>query len=156
MRKYILSPVLLLLLVLGLNCSKNNGCSPRSVGSEAATIQAYAAANGISAIAHSSGLYYEILTQGTGTTASTNSNIYIRYTGKMLDGTTFDSQTNAAATGWPLNQLIEGWRIGIPLIQEGGHIRLIVPSSMAYGCTGYGGIPGNAILFFDIELVDVQ
>ena len=156
MRNYLLSSFLLLLLVLGLSCTKNNGCSPRSVGSEAATIQAYAAANGINAVAHSSGLYYEILNPGSGATASANSNIYIRYTGKMLDGTTFDSQTNSAMTGWPLNQLIEGWRVGIPLIQEGGHIKLIIPSSMAYGCMGYGGIPGNAILFFDIELVDVQ
>jgi FKBP-type peptidyl-prolyl cis-trans isomerase FkpA len=155
-RNYILAPILLFVLILGLSCSKNNACSPKSVGSEAATIQAYANANGINAVPHSSGLYYEILAPGTGATASANSNIYIRYTGKMLDGTVFDSQTNSAATGWPLNQLIEGWRIGIPLIKEGGHIKLIIPSSMAYGCMGYGGIPGNAILFFDIELVDVQ
>jgi FKBP-type peptidyl-prolyl cis-trans isomerase FkpA len=110
----------------------------------------------MNAIAHSSGLYYEIVTPGSGATASANSTIYITYVGKFLDGSTFDQQSNPGATGWPLSQLIEGWRTGIPLIQEGGRIKLIVPSAMAYGCTGYAAIPGNTVLFFDITLTDVQ
>jgi len=51
--------------------------------------------------------------------------------------------------------LIAGWQIGLPLIHKGGEIKLIVPSSLAYGC-GNGPLPANSILYFDIHLVDVQ
>lgn len=141
---------------MGTNCAKSKSCSPKSVSSEASQMQAFATANGIMSTVHSSGLYYEIITPGTGAAATINSTIFITYTGQLLDGTIFDQQNNSAVTGWPLNQLVEGWRIGIPLIKKGGRIKLIVPSAMAYGCSGYGTIPGNTILYFDISLVDVQ
>ena len=51
---------------------------------------------------------------------------------------------------------IEGWKIGIPLIKKGGKLKLIIPSALAYGCNDISGIPGNSILFFDIDLIDVQ
>jgi FKBP-type peptidyl-prolyl cis-trans isomerase FkpA len=98
---------------------------------------------------------YQIVDTGTGATPNLNSKVYITYTGTLLNGSVFDQQSNSALTGWPLNQLIEGWRVGLPLIKVGGEIKLIVPSSMAYGCTGYGGIPANAVLYFDIHLVNV-
>jgi FKBP-type peptidyl-prolyl cis-trans isomerase FkpA len=114
----------------------------------------------MNALAHSSGMYYEIIDPGSGATPTLSSNVVITYTGTLLDGTVFDQRTTPNNTAsdppWPLSQLIEGWRVGLPLIHEGGHIKLIVPSSMAYGCTGYGMIPGNAILYFDINLIDVQ
>lgn len=148
---------LLFILFANLNCFKSSdGCKPKSPTSEAPAMNAYCAANGISPTTHSSGLFYQILDPGTGATASATSKIFITYVGKLTDGTTFDQQANSAQTGWPLNQLIEGWRVGIPLIKKGGHILLVVPSSMGYGCTGYGTIPANAILYFDITLVDVQ
>lgn len=147
-------------MLTGQQCIKESTCSPRSAASEAADIQAYALANGISASPLPSGLYYEIIDPGSGPTPTLTSTISITYEGKMLDGTVFDQRTTPNNTPtdppWPLSDLIEGWRQGLPLIQEGGHIKLIVPSSMAYGCTGYGTIPGNAILFFDIQLVDVN
>lgn len=156
MRNPFLVLIVAVALISGPGCTKNKTCSPKTVSSEAGQIQAYATANNIAAVPHTSGLYYEILDPGTGTAASANSNIYITYSGRLLDGTVFDEQSNSALTGWPLSQLIEGWRVGVPLIKEGGRIRLIVPSAMAYGCTGYGTIPPDAVLFFDITLVDVQ
>jgi FKBP-type peptidyl-prolyl cis-trans isomerase FkpA len=144
---------------------KNKTCSPKPVASEALDIQAYATAHGMNVVAHSSGLYYEILNPGTGATATLNSKIVITYVGELLDGTVFDERTtpnNSTVqppdenSPWDLNRLIEAWKIGIPLIKEGGHIRLLVPSAMAYGCTGWGGIGPDEILFFDINLVDVQ
>jgi FKBP-type peptidyl-prolyl cis-trans isomerase FkpA len=73
-----------------------------------------------------------------------------------MNGQVFDEQLTPNATAWELKGLIQGWIIGIPLIQEGGHIKLIVPSSLGYGCDQYYSIPGNSVLYFDINLIDVQ
>lgn len=143
-------------LIINSGCLKDKTCRPRSASSEAAEIQAYATANGINAQVDNSGLYYEILDIGTGAKASVNSRIAITYVGKLMNGQIFDEQQSPNTDLWPLSGLIKGWIIGIPLINEGGHIKLIVPSSLAYGCEQYYSIPGNSILFFDIHLVDVQ
>lgn len=119
-------------------------------------IQAFAAANGINAQPDPSGLFYEIIEMGSGPKASVNSKISITYTGKLMNGQTFDEALTPNAEPWPLSSLIKGWIIGIPLINEGGHIKLIIPSSLAYGCAQYYTIPGNSVLYFDIHLVDVQ
>jgi FKBP-type peptidyl-prolyl cis-trans isomerase FkpA len=163
LRSYILSFALLLVLFICPYCAKNKSCTPNSPASEYAQMQAYCTANAITPTVHPSGMFYQVLTQGSGPAATTNSKIVITYTGKLLDGTVFDIRTtpnNTQPTGsespWPLTQLIEGWKVGIPLIQKGGRIQLVVPSSMAYDCTGRGTIPGNSVLFFDITLVDVQ
>ena len=50
--------------------------------------------------------------------------------------------------------LSDSIKIGLPLIKKGGHIKLVIPSSLAYGCSGYGTIPPNTPLFFDINLID--
>ena len=157
MKKFVLPFSLLFVIFSGLNCLKNSTtCTPKTPASEAAQMQAYCAGNGITPTIHSSGLFYQIMSPGSGAAATTTSTIYITYVGKLADGTVFDQQNNSSMTGWQLSQLIEGWRVGIPLIQKGGEIKLVVPSSMAYGCSGYGSIPGNSILFFDITLVNVQ
>ncbi|MDP4261947.1 MAG: FKBP-type peptidyl-prolyl cis-trans isomerase [Bacteroidota bacterium] len=160
MRNFVLPLVFLFLLFTSPRCAKNTACTPKTAASEAPQIQGYATANNINAVAHSSGLYYEIIDPGTGAMPTINSNIAITYTGMLLNGTVFAQQTSPNNTQadppWPLSALIEGWRIGIPLIKKGGRIKLIIPSSLAYGCTGKGAIPGNSILFFDITLVDVQ
>jgi FKBP-type peptidyl-prolyl cis-trans isomerase FkpA len=117
---------------------------------------AYASANGMTMTAHSSGLYYEILNLGSGPTVTTSSKIKITYTGLLLDGTEFDRMDTPNTNPWLLAGLIEGWQIGIPLIQKGGRIRLLIPSALAYGCRDYGPIPGNSPLFFDVALVDTQ
>ncbi|MEI9810482.1 MAG: FKBP-type peptidyl-prolyl cis-trans isomerase [Bacteroidota bacterium] len=162
MRNSVLAALLLFIMFTGSNCIKSNTCSPQSVSSEAPQIQAFATSSGINAIPHSSGLYYEIIDPGTGDTPTLSSRIVITYTGTLLNGMVFDQRltpNNTEPTGsnapWALSDLVEAWRIGIPLVKKGGHIKLIVPSAMGYGCTGYGSIPGNAILYFDINLVDV-
>ena len=138
-----------------LKSSSSQSCTPASVSSEQPSILAYAANNGIFATRHSSGLYYEIISTGSGATPSTNSKIFVTYTGKLLDGRVFDQQADSSKTGWVLNTLIEGWQIGLPLIQKGGEIKLIIPSALAYGC-GNGILPANSILYFDVHLADVQ
>ncbi len=141
---------------LNPSCVKDKSCSPNPVANEASQIQAYATAKGITATAHSSGIYYQILSPGSGPTATINSKIVITYRGELLNGQMFDERTTGNDPAWALGDLIEGWIIGIPLVKEGGHIKLIIPSALAYGCQGRGIIPGNAPLYFDIQLLDVQ
>ena len=163
MKKIVLPFFLLFLIFSGLSCLKSSTtCTPKTPASEAAQMQAYCTANGITPVIHPSGLFYQIISPGSGPAPTITSRIVITYTGKLSDGTIFDqrstpnnTQPSGPESPWALGQLIEGWQLGIPLIQKGGHILLVVPSSMAYGCAGYGIIPGNAILFFDITLVDV-
>jgi FKBP-type peptidyl-prolyl cis-trans isomerase FkpA len=147
-------------IISSFGCIKSgvsSGCTDKLVTSEAAAIQAYATTNGITATAHSSGIYYQVINPGAGVTPTPTSKIFVKYTGRFISNNNiFDEQTNSTLTGWTLGGLIPGWQIGIPLIQKGGTIKLIIPSSLAYGCRGYNTIPGDAVLFFQIELVDVQ
>ncbi len=148
--------VILFIISFFPGCTKDKSCKPKSVQSEVPQMQAFAAINGINATAHSSGIYFEIITPGSGETPTANSKIVITYTGKMMDGNVFDEMTTPNTQNpWPLNGLIQGWIIGIPLIKEGGRIKLIIPSSLAYGCDQYYSIPGNSVLYFDVTLVDV-
>lgn len=147
----------LLSIVVLCSCSKTkNDCTPNTPQSEQGQIQTFASASGINATAHSSGLYYEVVNPGSGTTPNISSRIYVKYIGKLMNGTIFDSTSNYAATGWTLADMIKGWQVGLPLIQKGGSVNLIVPSSMAYGCESVGPIAPNSVLFFHIDLVDVQ
>lgn len=158
MRTFFLAFLGTILIFSQTGCLKSHSspsCTPASVSSEEPSITAYAAANGINATRHSSGVYYEIISPGSGTAPSPNSRVYVTYTGKLLDGRVFDQQANSDQTGWQLGTLIAGWQIGLPLIQKGGEIKLIIPSSLAYGCQN-GPLPQNSVLYFDIHLVDVQ
>lgn len=138
-------------------CSKHEtGCTPIEPKAEEPQIIAYAAKDTIHAVKHSSGIYYEIINPGSGASANVNSKIKISYTGKLLNETIFDQGSNENKDPWDLNSLIEGWQIGIPLIKKGGRIKLIIPSSYAYGCNGTDGIPSNSVLFFDVSLIDFK
>jgi FKBP-type peptidyl-prolyl cis-trans isomerase FkpA len=155
MKNLILSLAVLFMLTGNTGCIKDTTCQNKSADSEKGEILAYAAANSITATAHSSGLYYEIITPGSGPTPTASSKVFVTYAGKRMDGTQFDAGSSPVG-GWFLTGLIQGWQIGLPLIQKGGRIKLIVPSSLAYGCEGFGTIAGNSVLYFDITLNDVQ
>jgi len=143
-----------MLLFGGTSCIKDNSCQDKTVQSEQAAIIAYATANGITGTSHSSGVYYQVTTAGSGVSPSVTSQVSVRYTGKLMDGTIFDSQTGTPAT-FALGGTIPGFQIALPFVQKGGTIKFIIPSSLAYGCVGTGGIPGGSILFFEVQLVDV-
>ena len=130
------------LLFIGTGCLKDNSCQNKTVQSEQAAITAYAATNGITGTFHSSGVYYQITTPGSGPTPTTSSQVSIRYTGKLLNGTVFDSQTGTPVT-FGLGGTIPGFQIALQLVQKGGTIKFIIPSSLAYGCAGTNGIPGS-------------
>ncbi len=144
-----------LLLVACSGCSKQEtGCMPVKPQDEKPQILAYAAKDSMNVTEHSSGIYYQIINPGSGLTPTLNSRVYVTYTGKLLNGTKFDESTEVV--NFYLNQVIEGWQIGIPLIKKGGRIKLIIPSAYAYGCNGSGSIPANSVLFFDVNLIDIK
>ena len=143
-------------LLIATGCSDNNGCIPVKPEAEEPAILAFAAANGITATKHSSGLYYQVISQGSGPTPTLSSKVWVHYLGKHMNGSVFD-QSGAVPYSTELKNLIEGWKIGLPLIQKGGQIKLIIPSSLAYGCSSTSNsMPPNSVLYFDIQLIDVQ
>ena len=104
-----------------------------------------------------SGIYYKVVAPGTGTEeVKLTSNVTVAYTGRLLNGTIFDSATTAKPYTSKLELLIEGWKETLPLIKKGGKVRILVPSASAYGSIGSGSIAPNSILDFDIELTDIK
>jgi FKBP-type peptidyl-prolyl cis-trans isomerase len=148
---YLLIPILL----FG-SCAKDKACTQQDPSTEKTVIIDYCNANAITYTEHPSGIFYQIISPGTGIQVTTSSRVFMYYTGKYLNGTTFDQLSDPTRSGWTLSSLIEGWKIGIPLIKKGGRIKLIIPSALAYGCTGYASIPPNTPLYFDVTLTDVQ
>lgn len=102
-----------------------------------------------------SGLYYQIITPGTGNPVLPTSTIKAVYKGRLLTGTVFDQATSANPLSIALSSVIQGWQTGLPFIKSGGKIRLFIPSRLGYGASAQNGIPANSILDFDIELVEV-
>jgi FKBP-type peptidyl-prolyl cis-trans isomerase FkpA len=112
-------------------------------------------ADSLTAEQHITGLYYSIDQMGTGEHPRWGNVIKVTYTGKLLEtGEVFDVGTEQ---NFLLQNLITGWVIGLQEIKPGGKMTMYVPSRMAYGSSGSSNvIPPNAILIFDIELVEVQ
>lgn len=101
-----------------------------------------------------SGLYYQIVTPGSGAAPTVNSTVRVAYTGKLLDdGSTFQTAANYSNV---LSGLIKGWQIGIPFIKSGGRIILYIPSALGYGTAAQSGIPANSVLIFTIDLFSFQ
>lgn len=132
-----------------------NSCKKDQLEVDEKLIKEFIAKNNIPALRHESGLYYQIILPGSGSTVTLNTIVSVKYTGRLLNGSVFDGTTTDPAT-FPLANLIEGWQKGIPLIRKGGKLRLLIPSSLGYKQSGSGRIPGNSVLDFDIELVNVQ
>ena len=107
-----------------------------------------------------SGLRYQIIQKGNGKKAEKGNNISVHYKGQLVDGTVFDSsyqrkQPIDFQVG--IGQVIKGWDEGLQLLKVGDKARLVIPSHLAYGSQGAGGvIPPNATLIFDVELMDVK
>jgi FKBP-type peptidyl-prolyl cis-trans isomerase len=100
------------------------------------------------------------ITVGTGDSAQSNSNVSVRYVGRLTNGTIFDA---TAATAQPFTfrigsgQVIKGWEFGLLGMKIGGKRRLTIPSTMGYGANGSGAsIPPNATLIFDIDLISIN
>lgn len=103
-----------------------------------------------------SGLMYQIAKLGKGDLIKPSDIVKVHYTGKLADGTVFDSSTERGTPAeFKLDQVIKGWTEGLQLLKKGGEIELAIPSELAYGEQGAGPIPPNAMLYFHIEVLDV-
>ena len=107
----------------------------------------------------SSGLQYIVLKEGRGKKPYSSSTVVTHYQGEFVDGTIFDSsrQRGVPAT-FAVNGVIKGWTEALQLMSEGSHWRLFIPPHLAYGSRGAGGglIPADAILIFDVELLEIK
>lgn len=105
-----------------------------------------------------SGLKYAVVTEGTGKSPAATDIVEVHYTGHLLDGTVFDSSYNRGVPAeFPLNGVIKGWTEGLQLMKEGGRTVFYIPSDLAYGEAGAGGLIGpNQDLIFEVELLSVK
>lgn len=105
-----------------------------------------------------SGLQYIVEKEGTGDQPSAESEVTVHYTGRLLDGTVFDSSVNRGEPAtFPLNQVIPGWTEGVQLMKEGAKYRFFIPSDLAYGPHGVPNvIPPHSTLIFDVELIKIN
>ncbi|MBS1524000.1 MAG: FKBP-type peptidyl-prolyl cis-trans isomerase [Bacteroidetes bacterium] len=148
MKKYLL--FFSIVLSAFASCKKDTPFDPaKQAAADDAAIQAYIKTNNLSPTKDASGLYYQVMIPGNGGYPNANSVITANYTGKLLNGTVFDSGT---VSNQPLTNLVAGWQIGIPHINTGGRILLLVPSALGYGNSSSNGIPANSVLIFTIDL----
>jgi FKBP-type peptidyl-prolyl cis-trans isomerase len=107
-----------------------------------------------------SGLAYFMIKEGEGEQATVGKIVSVHYTGKLIDGTKFDSSHDRnAPIEFPLGEgrVIPGWDEGIALLKVGGKATFIIPPYLAYGESGAGGlIPPNATLIFEVELLEIK
>lgn len=104
-----------------------------------------------------SGLQYVVEKEGEGAQPTAEDEVTVHYTGRLLDGTVFDSSVNRGEPAtFPLNRVILGWTEGVQLMKEGAKYTFFIPSDLAYGPQGVpGAIPPHSTLIFDVELIKV-
>lgn len=96
---------------------------------------------------------------GTGAEVKAGDTVLVHYTGKLIDGTVFDSsKTRGTPIDFPIGvgRVIQGWDEGIVGMKEGGTRILSIPPEKAYGARPPGGIPANASMVFEVELIEIQ
>ena len=150
-----------LLLTLVSACSKSDNNDQQSTAcnvkaqytndnsaTQRALMEAFCNNNGITYTVHPSGILYQIMTPGDTAKPNLCTSLTMTYTGKLMTGIQFDKGTIT----YPLKDLIVGWQIAVPLIGKGGKIKMVIPSSLAYGPTSNGIIPANSPLYFEMSI----
>jgi FKBP-type peptidyl-prolyl cis-trans isomerase len=105
-----------------------------------------------------SGLQYKVLTEADGEKPTASSTVTVHYRGTLTDGTEFDSSySRGQPATFPLNGVIPGWTEGLQLMSVGSKYQFFIPPELGYGARGIPGvIPANAVLVFEVELLDIQ
>ncbi|WP_299756010.1 FKBP-type peptidyl-prolyl cis-trans isomerase [uncultured Pontibacter sp.] len=155
----LLQALLLLFVTLGFAACKDDTTPQKEKDDK--QIQQYFQANGIdpaTVTKTSSGLYYQLIEEGTGDKVFPGDKVSVHYVGTFLNGTKFDSSRDRNA---PFNftvgvrGVIAGWDEGLPYMRAGETARLYIPSHLGYGPYGSGSIPGNSPLLFEIEVLEI-
>lgn len=149
--KKILVPFMVLLLV---SCGSDDTPTDFTAANEQEILD-YISAQGLTAQKSPSGLYYVINDPGSANRPTPTSNVTVAYKGYFTDGSVFD-ESNADGISFNLNQVIPGWTEGITYFGEAGSGVLLIPSRLGYGNSGTRGIPGGAVLIFDITLRSIN
>ena len=132
-------------------------CNDQPASYDSAALLQFAKSDSITVTKDTSGMYYQIIDTGNGGTPTITSMLTVTYTATFLNGVIFDSATNSVLNNYTLSQLIRGWQLGLPKIRENGRIKLLLPSTLAYGCAGAGNIVApNTPVYFDITLLHVR
>lgn len=104
-----------------------------------------------------SGLQYKVVTKGKGKSPQEKDTVTVNYRGTLIDGTEFDSSyKRGQPASFPVGGVIKGWTEALLLMKEGDKWELAIPSELAYGETGRQGIPPNAVLIFEVELISIN
>ncbi|GLX83984.1 peptidyl-prolyl cis-trans isomerase [Thalassotalea loyana] len=105
-----------------------------------------------------SGIQYEVLVPAEGDKPAATDTVVVHYKGTFLNGETFDSSYDRGQPAvFPLNRVIAGWTEGVQLMSVGSKYKFTIPSDLAYGPQGNPPrIPGNSVLEFEIELLEIQ
>ena len=152
------STLLALVSLLFVSCLSDSNLEMPSVDytvQNEKEITDYIAKNNLNAQKSDTGLYYVIDEPGTGEQPSITSNVTVAYKGYFTSGKIFD-QNKPEGINFNLQQVIKGWTEGIQYFKEGGSGILLVPSHLGYGSNGRPGIPGGAVLVFDVKLITVN
>ena len=102
------------------------------------------------------GLQYRIITAGKGKKPTANNTVKVNYTGKLIDGTVFDSSEKSGKPAeFAVNQVIPGWTEALQMMPVGSKWEIVIPPELGYGANGSGSIPPNSVLIFEVELLDI-
>ena len=142
--------VIIIFFMTNISCTKDSKVHEKNIEE----IEKYLTDNGITAQKTESGLYYSVTKVGDGNFPTVQNNVKVNYKGYLTNKSVFDNGQNVE---FPLANVIKGWQEGIPKFSRGGAGYLFIPSSLGYGSAGAGtSIPGDAVLIFEVDLVDFQ
>jgi FKBP-type peptidyl-prolyl cis-trans isomerase FklB len=103
------------------------------------------------------GLHYRVIKAGTGPKPpSGTARVQVHYTGKFIDGTTFDTSVGGEPAEFGLDEVVKGWTEGLQLMQVGEKAELVIPYELGYGANGRRGIPPYQTLVFEVELLAIK
>lgn len=141
----------LLIIALSILIGFSYSCNNDQDEVDREIIEKYISDNNLNAVElDNTGLFYVIEKEGGSKHPTVSSTVKVNYIGELVNGTRFDANDGVE---FSLGGVISGWQLGIPLIGEGGAIKLLIPSALGYGSSSTGKIPEDAVLIFDVELL---